>query len=62
MVEPEKYRDVLVRVGSYCAYFTELTEEQQIDIIKRTSSKAGSAQGSEHGPEVVLSAARRLGW
>ena len=39
MVEPEKYRDVLVRVGSYCAYFTELTEEQQIDIIKRTEQQ-----------------------
>jgi pyruvate formate-lyase/glycerol dehydratase family glycyl radical enzyme len=33
---PEKYRDLLVRVASYCAYFTELTREQQLDIIKRT--------------------------
>jgi formate C-acetyltransferase len=36
MEEPEKYRDLLVRVASYCAYFTELTREQQLDIIKRT--------------------------
>jgi pyruvate-formate lyase len=36
MNEPEKYRDLLVRVASYCAYFTELTKEQQLDIIKRT--------------------------
>lgn len=34
--QPEKYRDLLVRVASYCAYFTELTKEQQMDIIKRT--------------------------
>jgi len=39
MNEPEKYRDLLVRVASYCAYFTELTKEQQIDIIKRTEQQ-----------------------
>jgi len=36
MKEPEEYRDLLVRVASYCAYFVELTEEQQLDIINRT--------------------------
>ncbi len=36
MEKPEGYRDVLVRVASYMAYFVELTEEQQLDIISRT--------------------------
>jgi formate C-acetyltransferase len=40
MKEPENYRDLLVRVASYCAYFCELTEEQQLDIINRTEQQA----------------------
>lgn len=36
MKEPEKYRDLLVRVGSYCSYFVELGEDAQLDIINRT--------------------------
>ena len=36
MEKPEDYRDVLVRVASYMAYFVELTKEQQLDIISRT--------------------------
>ncbi|MFC1863287.1 pyruvate formate lyase family protein, partial [Thermodesulfobacteriota bacterium] len=36
MKEPEHYRDLLVRVASYCVYFVECTEEQQLDIISRT--------------------------
>ena len=36
MKEPENYRDLMVRVASYVAYFVELTEEQQLDIISRT--------------------------
>jgi formate C-acetyltransferase len=36
MEKPEEYRDLLVRVASYMAYFVELTEEQQLDIISRT--------------------------
>ncbi len=39
MEKPEKYQDLLVRVASYCAYFTELTKEQQLDIIKRTEQR-----------------------
>jgi pyruvate formate-lyase/glycerol dehydratase family glycyl radical enzyme len=39
MKEPENYRDLLVRVASYCAYFCELTEEQQLDIIRRTEQQ-----------------------
>ena len=33
---PEEYEDLLVRVASYCAYFNDLTTEQQLDIINRT--------------------------
>jgi formate C-acetyltransferase len=36
MQEPEKYRDLMVRVASFTAYFVDLTPEQQMDIINRT--------------------------
>jgi formate C-acetyltransferase len=36
MKEPEKYRDLMVRVASFTAYFVDLTPEQQQDIINRT--------------------------
>ena len=36
MERPEEYRDLLVRVASYYAYFYELTQEQKLDIISRT--------------------------
>jgi formate C-acetyltransferase len=39
MKEPEKYRDLMIRVGSFVAYFVELTEEQQLDIITRTEQQ-----------------------
>jgi formate C-acetyltransferase len=39
MKEPEKYRDLMVRVASYCAYFVELSEDQQRDIINRTEQQ-----------------------
>ena len=32
---PEKYRDLLVRVATYSAYFVELAPEVQDDIIAR---------------------------
>jgi len=34
--DPEKYRDLLVRVATYSAYFVDLPREIQDDIIKRT--------------------------
>ncbi|BCS32057.1 glycyl radical enzyme [Luteitalea sp. TBR-22] len=34
--DPEKYRDLVVRVAGYCAYFTELSPSQQAEIIART--------------------------
>jgi formate C-acetyltransferase len=38
---PEKYRDLVVRVAGYCAYFTELSPSQQAEIIARTEEKMG---------------------
>jgi pyruvate formate-lyase/glycerol dehydratase family glycyl radical enzyme len=40
MKEPEKYRDLLVRVASYIAYFVELSPNQQMDIINRTEQQS----------------------
>ena len=37
--EPEKYRDLLVRVATYSAYFVELSPEMQQDIIARMEFK-----------------------
>ena len=34
--EPEKYRDLIVRVAGYSDYFVDLSEELQNEIIKRT--------------------------
>lgn len=39
--EPEKYRDLIVRVAGYSDYFVDLTDELQDEIIKRTEH-AGS--------------------
>ena len=36
MQEPDKYRDLMVRVASFTAFFVDLTPEQQLDIIRRT--------------------------
>jgi len=36
MKEPEKYRNLIVRVGGFSARFVELNHEVQLDIIKRT--------------------------
>ena len=33
---PEQYRQLMVRVGGYSAYFIELTREVQDEIIGRT--------------------------
>ena len=34
--EPEKYRNLLVRVAGYSAYFVDLTPQLQAEIINRT--------------------------
>jgi formate C-acetyltransferase len=33
---PEKYRDLVVRIAGYCAYFVDLTPSQQNELIART--------------------------
>ena len=38
--DPEKYRDLVVRIAGYCAYFVELTPMQQEEIIARTEEIA----------------------
>ena len=37
---PEQYRDLLVRIAGYSAYFTELSKDLQDDIIARTEQHA----------------------
>lgn len=34
--EPDKYRNLVVRVAGYCAYFTDLSDKLQGEIIDRT--------------------------
>jgi formate C-acetyltransferase len=34
--DPEKYKDLVVRIAGYSAYFTELSAELQRDLIGRT--------------------------
>nr|WP_255528931.1 pyruvate formate lyase family protein [Roseomonas rosulenta] len=38
---PEKYRDLVVRIAGYCAYFVDLTPAQQAEIIARTEEQMG---------------------
>jgi pyruvate-formate lyase len=38
---PEKYRDLVVRVAGYCAYFVDLSPMQQAEIIARTEEQMG---------------------
>lgn len=33
---PEKYRDLVVRIGGYSDYFTRLSKEMQQEVILRT--------------------------
>lgn len=35
---PEKYRDLVVRIAGYCAYFVDLTPSQQAELIARTEA------------------------
>jgi formate C-acetyltransferase len=36
---PEQYKDLIVRVAGYSAYFVNLTREVQDDIIRRTEQE-----------------------
>ncbi len=42
--EPEKYKDLLIRVAGYTAYFVELCPEVQDEIIHRTIQESFAAQ------------------
>ena len=35
--EPEKYANVVVRIGGYCEYFVNLDRTLQNEIIERTA-------------------------
>jgi formate C-acetyltransferase len=37
---PEKFRDLIVRVAGYSDYFVDLTPELQNEIIKRTEHES----------------------
>jgi pyruvate-formate lyase len=37
MVEPEKYKDLFVRVGGFCARFVDLPRDVQSEVISRTT-------------------------
>jgi formate C-acetyltransferase len=39
-IHPEEYRDLLVRIAGYSAYFTELSKDLQDDLIARTEQLA----------------------
>ncbi|MGO9287480.1 MAG: glycyl radical protein [Polyangia bacterium] len=38
---PEKYRDLVIRIAGYCAYFVDLSPDQQAEIIARTVENTG---------------------
>ncbi|HXY74361.1 MAG TPA: pyruvate formate lyase family protein, partial [Dehalococcoidales bacterium] len=42
MKEPDNYRDLMVRVASYCSYFVELDPVTQLDIIARSEQSSWS--------------------
>ena len=37
---PEEYRNLVVRIAGYSAYFVELSHDQQEDLISRTENAA----------------------
>jgi formate C-acetyltransferase len=39
MAHPELYRDLMVRISGYCAYFTELVRDLQLEVIRRCEYK-----------------------
>ncbi len=41
MAHPEYYPDLLVRISGYCAYFTQLHRDLQMEIIRRNEFGLG---------------------
>jgi formate C-acetyltransferase len=39
--DPEKYRNLIVRIAGYSAYFVDLSPKQQAEIIARTEERVG---------------------
>ena len=39
--DPDAYKDLVVRIAGYSAYFVELTPECQDDLISRTENSLG---------------------
>lgn len=39
--EPDKYRNLIVRIAGYSAYFVDLSPAQQSEIISRTQEQVG---------------------
>jgi formate C-acetyltransferase len=39
--EPDKYRNLIVRIAGYSAYFVDLSPDQQAEIIARTEEQMG---------------------
>ena len=37
--DPEKYRNLIVRIAGYSAYFVDLSPAQQAELIARTEEK-----------------------
>jgi formate C-acetyltransferase len=35
MADPEQYRNLMVRISGYNAYFTELNRDLQLELIRR---------------------------
>ena len=38
-IEPEKYRDLIVKGGGYSTYFVDLVRESQQEVIDRTEHR-----------------------
>ena len=37
--DPDSYRDLVVRIAGYSAYFVELSQDCQNDLIRRTENQ-----------------------
>ena len=41
MANPDEYRDLMVRISGYNAYFVELNRELQLELVKRADYAMG---------------------
>jgi len=47
MQNPGEYRDLLVRISGYNAYFVELNRDMQLELINRTEHQLSDGQHSD---------------